>query len=102
MLYVILQEDAPGPTDAIRKAALELHKDYLAERGDSVVLAGPLLVDDGNARAGSFTLVDVPDYATAKAYAEGDPFTRSGLFERTRVMRLRLGPAYLDRLNAKD
>ena len=98
MIYTIIQDDISPDTAEIRAEALQPHKDYLAANADKVVFAGPMFADDGDQRVGSLTVVDVPDYESAEAFAAGDPFTKSGLFKETRIVRLRLGPPYMKRL----
>jgi uncharacterized protein len=91
MLFVILQEDKSGPTDEIRHRELEAHREYLRANAARVVLAGPMLVENGIDRLGSCTLVNARDRAEAENYANEDPFARAGLFAATRIIQVRQG-----------
>jgi uncharacterized protein len=82
MLYAVICEDRPGAL-AVRQSNRPEHRAYLDSTG-VVVLAGPLL-DDAGEMNGSLVVIDVPDRATAEAWAEGDPYARAGLFARVEV-----------------
>ena len=48
-------------------------------RDEEIGQAGPLLDDEGQ-MCGSLVILDVPDMATAQAWANGDPYKHAGLF----------------------
>ena len=52
--------------------------------------AGPFL-DDQDRMIGSLLIVDVPDEAAAKRFADGDPFAKAGLFASTEIRKWRWG-----------
>jgi uncharacterized protein len=83
MWYSIYCIDKPDST-ALRLATREQHLAYVGAaeaRGEvRVVLAGPLLGDDGATMAGSLLLIEAETLAAAQAFAESDPYRQSGLF----------------------
>jgi len=70
--------DKPGHLET-RKGNRDAHLAYIKDTG-VVEMAGPLLDTDGN-MAGSLIILDVDDYAAARAWADADPYARAGLFE---------------------
>ncbi len=86
MLFLIHCTDGPGKA-AIREANYEAHRAYLRESPVDIKLAGPQVSDDNTSRIGSVFVVDVPDRAAAEAFAQGDPFYKSGLFDRVIITR---------------
>jgi uncharacterized protein YciI len=73
-----MAHDKPGALD-VRMENRPAHVDYLKST-DHVHLAGPLINADGG-MCGSMIVLDVPDMATAEAWAQGDPYAKAGLFE---------------------
>ncbi len=51
---------------------------------DSIVVAGPLLDEEGNA-IGTMLLMEFPDRRAAVAFAADDPYARAGLFASVAV-----------------
>ena len=81
MLFVIIGHDGPegaGLRPKIRPAHLENLKP-LANAG-KLKIAGPFT--DGS---GSLIVVDMESEAEARAFAESDPYTTSGVFARVEV-----------------
>jgi uncharacterized protein len=79
-LYCIDKPDAL----ALRLATRERHLRYVAEaeaRGAiQVVIAGPLLSDDGADMIGSLLLIEAATLAAAQDFSEQDPYRLAGLF----------------------
>ena len=63
----------------VRMENRESHLDYIEQTG-VVEMAGPFLDMDGQ-MCGSLIVLDVEDMASAKAWAENDPYNKVGLFE---------------------
>lgn len=84
MLFVIHAHDKPDG-GARRLAHRAEHLEYLKSKAAVVKTAGPLLTDDGERMVGSMLVVEAPDKAAAKAFAEGDPFHRNGVFARVEI-----------------
>ncbi|MCS6985976.1 MAG: YciI family protein [Sphingomonadaceae bacterium] len=72
----------------LRQRTREAHLAYLRQALDRVVVAGPLLNEDGEP-IGSMLLMKFPDYRSAVAFAADDPYARAGLFASVAVTRWR-------------
>ena len=90
--YVHALDKADG--GAIRKAHREAHSAYLTEHGDSVMVRGPLLTDDGETRNGSVLLLDFPDIDAARAFWAEEPYNRLGLYESVEFYAWRFGRVF--------
>ncbi len=88
MQFVLTCVDKPG-SGQIRLNNRPAHLDYLKGPGDKLIMAGPMLSDDGESPVGSVLVVDVEDRAAAQALADGDPYARAGLFEAVMIRRFR-------------
>ncbi len=82
MLAAVICTDRKGALDT-RLANREAHLAYIRETG-VVAQAGPFL-DEGGNMCGSLVILDVPDIEAARAWAEGDPYARAGLFSDVRI-----------------
>lgn len=69
---------------ALRAATRPDHLAYLEAALDQVVVAGPLLDEEG-APIGSMLLMDFPDRRAAVAFAADDPYAKAGLFASVAV-----------------
>lgn len=91
MWYAILGRDVPNSLDLrkrVREAHLERLQTLLSE--GRVLLAGPFpAVDNDDPGAagfsGSLMVVDFPDLAQARAWAEADPYMTEGVFASVEV-----------------
>lgn len=90
MFWAITCTDNPN-TAAIRDQHLTTHRDYLASQKKILVLSGALQSDDGKQAHGSLFIVNVASRAEAKAFSDGDPFTRAGVFAGVTITRMRKG-----------
>ncbi len=79
MQFAIYCVDKPNSGD-LRQKTRPAHLAYLESFGTKLLLAGPLLADDGATPCGSLLLVDFADKAAAEAFAAGDPYAQAGLF----------------------
>lgn len=86
MYFFVLGRGVPTPDDADSTALDEAHWAYMD--GFSFRLRGPLLTADRRGWAGSVHVVEVPDAAAARAFAEGDPYHRGGFFSRVDIWRV--------------
>ncbi|WP_439508124.1 YciI family protein [Yoonia sp.] len=77
MRFALLAKDKPGALQT-RLDNRDAHLAYVAETG-VVEIAGPLLDAEGQ-MCGSLIILDVPDLATAQAWAAADPYAKAGLF----------------------
>jgi uncharacterized protein YciI len=91
MLYMILGHEAPGGSSkraTTRPAHVERLKALQAE--GRLVLAGPRpAIDAADPAAagflGSLIVAEFPDLASARAWADADPYITGGVFERVDV-----------------
>jgi len=90
MLYILYNEDRPDGL-AIREATRGAHLAYLERHKDKLVLGGGLLSEDGQTRVGSVFIVNVPDRKAAEAFSADEPFRKAGLFQTTKITRMRRG-----------
>lgn len=79
MLFAIHCLDKPLST-GLRAVTRDAHLGYVAGSGDRIVIAGPLMSDDGERMAGSFIVLDAETIEDARAWNAGDPYMKVGLF----------------------
>lgn len=84
MLFVIQATDKPDSVD-MRMENRPAHLQYLADAGDRIKLAGPVLSGEGDSTAdphpvGSVIIIDAASEAAVKLFAENDPYATAGLF----------------------
>lgn len=84
MAFVLECLDKTGALD-IRLANRPAHLAYLEARLDTIIVAGPLLADDGKTPVGSLLILDLETRAEAEAFAAADPYAQAGLFERVSI-----------------
>jgi len=90
MLWVITCTDRPN-TAPIREEHLKPHREYLQSQKKILVLAGATQNDDGTEAIGSCFVVNAGSRAEAKAFSDGDPFTKNGVFSSVTITRMRKG-----------
>lgn len=79
MLFALICTDKPDST-ALRMEVRPLHLAYIQSRMGEVKIAGPFVSEDGQTMKGSMLVLDLPDMAAARAFAEADPYAQAGLF----------------------
>lgn len=84
MLFALVAKDKEGALD-IRKANREDHLAYLKASGEGVAQAGPLL-NEGGEMIGSLIILDMANVDAARAWAEGDPYGKAGLFASVEII----------------
>lgn len=77
MRFALMTRDKPGALQ-IRLDTRTTHLDYIKATG-AVEMAGPL-IDEAEQMCGSLIILDLPDMATAQAWADNDPYAKAGLF----------------------
>ena len=85
MLFLIRFTDKPD-TFALRQRLLPAHIAWLAERRDTVLVAGSLRADASAAPIGGAWAVEVDSRATAETVYLTDPFWVHGLRESVEIM----------------
>ena len=76
---------------AIRDKVVQPHRDYLQSQKGILVLAGATQNDDGTQAIGSLFVVNIDSREKAKAFSDGDPFTKNGVFKSITITRMRKG-----------
>ena len=79
MLFAITCVDKPGKA-AVRQSTQPRHRSYLQGFKHQILLAGPLLTEDGRSPCGTLMVMDFPDKRSAETFAEDDPYAAAGLF----------------------
>ena len=82
-IYAIHCIDKPMQ-QPLRASTRPEHLAYLKAAIDQIVVAGPLLDDEGTP-IGSMLLMEFPDRRAAVAFAADDPYARAGLFASVAV-----------------
>ena len=90
MLWAISRTAAPDFAER-REQGLQPHMDYLRSQKNILVLSGATTSDDGKQYVGSLLIVNVKTRAEAQAFADGDPFTQSGMFTGMTITRMNKG-----------
>ena len=90
MLWAISCTDKAN-TAAIRDEHLKPHREYLQSQKRILVLAGATQNDDGTEAIGSLFIVNANSRQDAKAFSDGDPFTKAGVFSNVTITRMRKG-----------
>ena len=84
MLYAIYCVDKPNSID-VRMANRPEHIEYLKSKEGQILMGGALLTEDGEGMLGSLLVIDAADAAAARAFADGDPFAKAGLFQSVSI-----------------
>ena len=85
MHFAIINQDKPDSLE-LRMTTREVHFDYLRAAGDDLLVAGPILGEDGETPIGSILIVEAESLDAARAFAAGDPYAEAGLFQSSAVM----------------
>lgn len=81
--FILLCQDKKASLE-LRKATRAAHLDYVAKSENPVLLAGPLLDDEGNPE-GSLLIISAKDKKIARRFADNDPYALAGLFARVEI-----------------
>jgi len=90
MLWAVYCTDKPNTAEA-RAKVLQIHRDYLQSQKGILIIAGPMQTDEGTQAIGSLFVLNVNSRAEAKAFSDGDPFTKAGVFANIAISRMRKG-----------
>lgn len=74
---------------ALRDELLEEHWSYMDGYAAEMIARGPTLTGDGEVPTGSVHIVDLPDAATARAFAFGEPGYQAGVYREVMLRRWR-------------
>ena len=84
MQFMVYCLDKPE-SGAVRAATRAAHLEYLKGFMDNIVVAGPLLTEDGQTMIGSLFLVEFPGRGDAERFSSGDPYRKAGLFQSVTI-----------------
>jgi uncharacterized protein YciI len=76
-------------TSALRGEMLEKHWSYMDRFAQEMIARGPCLTSDGETATGSVHILDLPDPATARAFAFEEPYYQAGVFRDVMLRRWR-------------
>ena len=82
-LFAIHCIDKPASAD-LRTATRPAHLEHLERVGDRLLVAGPLLDEEGRP-IGSLLIIDFDDRKAAIQFAADDPYAQAGLFASVAV-----------------
>jgi uncharacterized protein len=80
MHFAIVCLDKPGH-GTVRAENRPAHLAHLKAHEAQILVAGPLLGDDGQAPVGSLLVMDFGDPEAARKFADDDPYAKAGLFQ---------------------
>ena len=88
MQFAVYCLDKPGYAK-VRADNRNAHIEHLTRHNDQIVLAGPMLSDDGQSMIGSLLVMDFADRATLDRFLADDPYAKAGLFQSVAVKSFR-------------
>ena len=83
MHFIFTAHDKEGGLET-RKANRDAHIAFLKDNTETILVAGPLLSDDG-AMVGSMLICEAETKAELEAILATDPYAKAGLFEATTI-----------------
>jgi hypothetical protein len=88
MEFFCYHRDRPGSL-ALRNELLEEHWSYMDRYAAEMIARGPTMADDGEVPTGSVHILDLPDAATAHAFAFDEPGYQAGAYRDVLLRRWR-------------
>ncbi|MDX2542521.1 YciI family protein [Streptomyces sp. WI04-05B] len=88
MEFLCYHRDRPDST-ALRDELLEDHWSYMDGYAKEMIARGPTLTDDRETATGSVHILDLPDPATARAFAFDEPGYQAGVYRDVLLRRWR-------------
>ena len=87
MFFVIHATDGKDAlsTRAKHYRAHRAHLDEAGRQDVTVLMAGPLVADDGESPVGSLFVIEAKDRAAVDAFTRSDPYHLNGVWERVDV-----------------
>ncbi|WP_407560250.1 YciI family protein [Streptomyces sp. 184] len=88
MEFFCYHRDRPGSL-TLRYELLEEHWSYMDGYAAEMIARGPTMADDGEVPTGSVHVLDLPDAATARAFAFDEPGYQAGAYRDVLLRRWR-------------
>ncbi len=85
MHFLVVGVDGPEFDGELETELPEEHQSYMDRWADVLVARGPVLSNDGERHAGSLHVVDLPDLAAARRFADEEPFAQAGWYAEVSV-----------------
>jgi uncharacterized protein YciI len=79
MLYVAYCLDKPGHA-TVRAENRPAHLEFLKKHAARIVIAGPVLSDDGQQAVGSLLILEFENPAEVDGFLKSDPYAKAELF----------------------
>ncbi len=84
MHFAIVCLDKPDH-GAVRTDNRPAHIEHLKAHEANILVAGPLLSDDGQSPVGSLLIMDFGNLEAAQKFASDDPYNKAGLFKTVNI-----------------
>ncbi len=84
MQFMIHCLDKPGHGE-VRAANRSAHLAYIESFEGNILIAGPLLGDDGATMIGRLLLMEFASRGDAETFSAGDPYRKAGLFQTVTI-----------------
>lgn len=85
MLFVIYGIDGPKGAE-LRAKTRPAHIQYLKDAGSRIKMAGPMMEAGGTGKPiGTVCIIDAASEAAVKLFADNDPYTHAGVFEKVEI-----------------
>jgi uncharacterized protein YciI len=84
MQFVIHAYDKPNSLD-VRVANRPDHIDYVKARGAGLLIAAPMIAEDGETPMGTVLIIEAENKQEAEDFAANDPYAKAGLFAEVRI-----------------
>ena len=81
MIHALDKPDSLG----LRMANREAHLAWAGKMGEAILMAGPLLAEDGETLSGSAFVVEMDSLDAVKSWHATDPYVMAGLFDRVAI-----------------
>ncbi|CCK25212.1 YCII-related protein [Streptomyces davaonensis JCM 4913] len=88
MEYFCYHRDRPDSL-GLREELLEAHWSYMDQYAAEMIARGPTFAADGDTPTGSVHILDLPDAATARAFAFDEPNYQAGVYRDVLLRRWR-------------
>ncbi|WP_395103747.1 YciI family protein [Actinomadura sp. SCN-SB] len=88
MEFFVYHQDRPGSLP-LREELAERHWSYMDRFAKGMIARGPTFAEDGVTPTGSVHIVDLPDPATARAFAFDEPNYQAGVYRDVLLRRWR-------------
>ncbi|KOV86881.1 hypothetical protein ADL01_05790 [Streptomyces sp. NRRL WC-3618] len=88
MEFLCYHRDRPDSLP-LRHELLEAHWSYMDQYAKEMIARGPTFADDGDTLTGSVHILDLPDPATARAFAFDEPGYQAGVYRDVLLRRWR-------------